>query len=1640
MRVFHQLVKVIAVALFVVGCGGDNRLEVGLTGTDTTAGSEILPGFESGPGFESALVQLPMEERRIAIVHSQTSKAAFYDAFAYNQLFASMQHQSMMAGVPFDLLDEAALASTADLLSYDAIVIPSFSYVQSSERDAIVNRLKEAQTNGIGIIAAGEFLSQDATGTAFTDYSGAMAEVLGVQPSVFLSEVSAVVRIADNTHPISQTYQANEEIMTFEQAWFPHFVPVEGAQATQLTIAKSNGVDYNAAQIIERESRVVHFANEQFLANNNQLWRVIQWMVYGDVAPVALQVSRSDHVFLPRNDMDQAMIAAELSQTEIPLLEILKEWKRDFNFVGSYYIDIGNNPANGEYTDWSVSGPLYREYIALGNEMGTHSWTHPHHTSQLTAAELEFEFKDSAAEIGNRLGVPVVGAAVPGMGESLRVVETLNPWLDYLSGRTGKAGIAFPGAFGFLEPQHSMMYFSLNMIPDFEAIDYLNNTPDQTKALWKNDIDVALKHAQTPLVHWLWHDYGPTTQTARGLYSRDMFDDTVAYAHGLGAEFVTTNDMHQRIRAFAGANFSVGSTGVITASVEASGVGQFALKVSEEAQKIKSVQNWYAYDDDQVFLPENGGQFVISVGSVADDVTRITALPMRAKLLNLTGDGDSLTFSIEGEGEVTIQLSDGLIGNASVTGADSFVENNGVITLRLDSLATRSIAINPVNPVNNAPVALGGSVTSESGIAASIALTGSDVDGDVLSYQVETQPINGTLSGTAPNLVYVSNAGFVGADSFSYSVNDGTLNSASVSYSVLVTAAMTQNSPPLANELVLESLKDQAMSFTLSGSDSENQGLSYSIVEQPGNGVISGYIPNLIYTPNAGFVGRDSITFVANDSITTSAPGKVIFNVEPQLGQAIGTISNPGSVLIDGNISEWANLRSFGVDPQDVSGLNNNIDWREAWMGHDASNLYIAYREHNASQLLWGNQVYLDTDSDTSTGFKGFSGQYTVGADFMIEGDALFRYNSALQDQWAWEYLGSVNSAIDGDTVELKVSRAQLGNPENLFLFFLGDSAASSGDAIDYYPDDVTDEGAVLRARRFSYSVNPNGNVENFAPVAFAQRIQISNNASYPLTLTGFDQDGDQLSYIIDRQPNAGTITGTAPNLTYTPNGTATQDLLVYKVSDGTAFSTTRSVQFFMVPPPAVNNRPSADNQSLTVVGPSSALPITLTASDVDNNALTYRVVNQPATGTLSGTAPNLVYTAGASIGTDSFTYVANDGVLDSAPATVSLSIEVQPPINRVPKANGLSLSTASNTAIAVTLDGTDADGDTLSYIVVTQPARGILSGTAPQLTYIPFASSVGADSFTFKVNDGADDSLVATVAINILPPVPVNRAPQANGQNLTTPFGSALNIVLSGRDLDQQALSFSVVSQPLSGTLAGSAPNLVYTPDSTFSGVDSFTFKVNDGELDSLTATINIDVGTPGSGVISNPVSGMTIDGALSDWNGLVSLGSDPADIGGIRTQNPLDWRQSWVAHSATDLFIAYRNHDAFSLSWGHGIYVDVDGDINTGFRGFYGEFPIGADYLIEVGDVQKYTGSGNNWGWLTVGEAEVATSGEIGELSIPFSVLSTQGTALSKLRFYFRANNAAFGGQAVDHFPDSAVDATAVSADRYLEYLVAP
>ncbi len=92
------------------------------------------------------------------------------------------------------------------------------------------------------------------------------------------------------------------------------------------------------------------------------------------------------------------------------------------------------------------------------------------------------------------------------------------------------------------------------------------------------------------------------------------------------------------------------------------------------------------------------------------------------------------------------------------------------------------------------------------------------------------------------------------------------------------------------------------------------------------------------------------------------------------------------------------------------------------------------------------------------------------------------------------------------------------------------------------------------------------------------------------------------------------------------------------------------------------------------------------------------------------------------------------------------------PANNSLPAAASQTLSTPENTALPITLTGSDPESSPLTYSIVAQPTHGVISGTEPNFTYTPNANYDGPDSFTFAASDGSLTSDAATVSITVTP------------------------------------------------------------------------------------------------------------------------------------------------------------------------------------------------------------------------------------------------------------------------------------------------
>jgi hypothetical protein len=302
----------------------------------------------------------------------------------------------------------------------------------------------------------------------------------------------------------------------------------------------------------------------------------------------------------------------------------------------------------------------------------------------------------------------------------------------------------------------------------------------------------------------------------------------------------------------------------------------------------------------------------------------------------------------------------------------------------------------------------------------------------------------------------------------------------------------------------------------------------------------------------------------------------------------------------------------------------------------------------------------------------------------------------------------------------------------------------------------------------------------NVAPVATDGSATTAEDTPVPITLTAIDDNSDPLTFEIKTLPSNGTLTGTPPNVTYTPapnyNGS---DSFTFTASDDLLTDLTPATVNITVTP--VNDAPVATpaewptNEDAPITG-------TLTGTDVDpGTTLTFRVTTPPANGTLTGTPPTLTYTPRPDyFGTDSFRFVANDGTVDSPVATIRIPVAA---VADNPIALNDAYSTKYNASLTMNVLANDKDPDGTPLTIdnpagefpkcfsmtglpvtpCTATTTGVdkvtINSTFNRLTLVPNSGSRPPNNpgfrrftFTYKAKDaGGALSAAATVTATVL-------------------------------------------------------------------------------------------------------------------------------------------------------------------------------------------------------------------------------------------------------------------------------------------------
>ncbi len=338
-----------------------------------------------------------------------------------------------------------------------------------------------------------------------------------------------------------------------------------------------------------------------------------------------------------------------------------------------------------------------------------------------------------------------------------------------------------------------------------------------------------------------------------------------------------------------------------------------------------------------------------------------------------------------------------------------------------------------------------------------------------------------------------------------------------------------------------------------------------------------------------------------------------------------------------------------------------------------------------------------------------------------------------------------------------------------------------------------------------------------------------------------------------------------------------------------------------IAPPPIGNRAPTTGDDAATAVSGGAEVTIDVLANDTDadKDVLTLESVGVPQHGTAKIVSGKVVYAAAANyVGADAFTYSVKDAMGAAATGTVRVTVTAgvaatpaptptptpspaptptpsptptpapTPAVNRTPVANAdVYTVTAGSSANSfnVLANDTDADGDVLSVITVSNPAHGIATISGKAVLYTPTAGYTGADNFSYTVTDGKGANAAGAVTVTIsptaaptptptpapTPPAGANQPPKAVDDTFTVSCaaGVATNFVVTTNDSDPDSASgdqFFVVGFTFPAATQGTL-NLLGNGEFKFVasglafGSTSFQYTLNDNKGASGTATVTL-------------------------------------------------------------------------------------------------------------------------------------------------------------------------------------------------------
>jgi hypothetical protein len=357
----------------------------------------------------------------------------------------------------------------------------------------------------------------------------------------------------------------------------------------------------------------------------------------------------------------------------------------------------------------------------------------------------------------------------------------------------------------------------------------------------------------------------------------------------------------------------------------------------------------------------------------------------------------------------------------------------------------------------------------------------------------------------------------------------------------------------------------------------------------------------------------------------------------------------------------------------------------------------------------------------------------------------------------------------------------------------------------------------------------------------------VNQGSSYSFTPAVADADGDALVFGIDAKPAWLLFNTTTGLLSGTPTAgdVGMHRGIVVWVSDGKAQTLLPAFDLAVVAPTANNRAPTISGTPATSVEVNAQYTFTPTASDPDNQPLTFSIRNRPSWAAFD-TATGRLQGSPAAAGTFADVAISvSDGQI-AVPLPAFTIVVTPPPVNRPPVISGAPMtSVQAGSPYGFVPTASDPDGDALTFSISGRPSWATFDTSLGRLAGTPPAGTTGTfGNIVISVSDGAGSASLPAFAITVTAATS-NRPPTISGSPPTTATqGTAYAFQATAADPDGNSLTFSIANRPTWATFNVTTGLLQGTPGAAhIRTYNNIVISVSDGNASAALPAFSITV-----------------------------------------------------------------------------------------------------------------------------------------------------------------------------------------------------